>query len=367
MTKCAVSRVLAIGLAFVAATASANEPATTNDPSCQDAKVLSGKLITDICWTCMFPIRIAGASFGGDAAKVPSMASNKSICLCYDGLGVPHPGFVVSMWEPARLVEVTKSPGCALTLGGLKLPLTDWRSQGTAGSGDLDDGDMAFRHYHYYAFPLLAMLNLYIQPNCNRDNYQDLDLMYMSEVDPTWNNDEIAFFINPEAAAIANPIALAACTADAAAATAGAPIDSLWWCAGTWGNLYPLSGNEVNKGSMPRDTSLLATRAVAALHRRGLAWNVMGNNNLCGGQIDPMLPKSMYRLSMFFPAAEAGDTITFTRQNADGTTRDDPVKTAGSHVIGESTFTWGEWRVIPGVGEDAIYVLWRWHDCCSTF
>lgn len=365
MKRAAVIR--AVCLAFLAAVASANEPATTGDPSCQDAQVLSGKLISDICWTCMFPIRIAGGSFGGDSDKVPAGASDKSTCLCYDGLGVPHPGFVVSLWEPARLVELVRAPGCAPTLGGLKLPLSDWRAQGTAGSGDLDVGDLAYYHYHYYAFPLLAMLDLFIQPRCNPDNFQDLDLMYMSEVDPTWNNDELAFFVNPEAAAVANPVAQAACAADAAAATAGHPLDDLFWCAGTWGALYPFSGKDLATGSMPENTSLLATRAVAALHRRGMAWNVMGNDHLCGGQIDPMLPKSMYRMSMFFPMAEAGDTITFTRDNADGTTRADQTRTAGSHVIGESTFTWGEWRMIPAVGEDAVYILWRWNDCCSTF
>lgn len=45
-------------------------------------------------------------------------------------------------------------------------------------------------HYHYYAFPLHIMLNLAIKKNCNADEYMDLDLMYCSEIDPTWNNSE---------------------------------------------------------------------------------------------------------------------------------------------------------------------------------
>lgn len=48
-------------------------------------------------------------------------------------------------------------------------------------------------HYHYYAFPLLIMLDLFIKQTCNADGYMDLDIMYMSELDPTWNNDELAF------------------------------------------------------------------------------------------------------------------------------------------------------------------------------
>lgn len=253
-----------------------------------------------------------------------------------------------------------------MALGGLKLPLSDWRAQGNEGNQDLDADDLSFYQYHYYSFPLLAMLNLFVQAACNPDNYTDLDLMYMSEIDPTWNNDEIAFFVNPEAAAVANPIAQAACTVDAAAASVGFPIDNLWWCAGAWGGLYPLTGNAPHM-SMPRETSLLATRAVAALHRRGLSWRTKGDDVLCRGKIDPMLPKTQYRMSMFFPSAEAGDTITFTTQNADGTTTNSTKKTEGSHPIGQTTFVWGEWRTIPAVGEDALYMLWRWNDCCSTF
>lgn len=56
----------------------------------------------------------------------------------------------------------------------------------------------AFRHYHYYSFPALYMLDMFIPMNCNPGGYVDLDAMYLSEVDPTWNHDELAFFTNPE-------------------------------------------------------------------------------------------------------------------------------------------------------------------------
>lgn len=60
--------------------------------------------------------------------------------------------------------------------------------------GDMDGGDGSFMHYHYYAFPLLVMLDLFIKQTCNADGYMDLDIMYMSELDPTRNNDELAFY-----------------------------------------------------------------------------------------------------------------------------------------------------------------------------
>ncbi|NBY21667.1 MAG: conjugal transfer protein TraU, partial [Gammaproteobacteria bacterium] len=42
-------------------------------------------------------------------------------------------------------------------------------------------------------------------------------------MDPTWNNEELANITTREIALVANPIALAACAADAVAATAGEP------------------------------------------------------------------------------------------------------------------------------------------------
>lgn len=311
--------------------------------ACPDSELLSGKMITNICWSCMFPIRVAGAKLGGNG-DTPKGASDQIVCACKDGFGVYNPGLVMSMWEPARIVELVRAPGCAPTLGGIRLPGGNKRQHGHIGNGDYDDGDLAFYHYHYYAFPVLLMLDLFTNTNCNAGGFIDMDLMYLSELDPTWNNDELSFFTTPEAAAVANPVAAVSCTADAVASTAGDPIDSMFWCAGTWGTLYPLSGN-VGAAGMVKNTSLLATKAVAALHRRGLARQTMGQENQCRSSIQPMFPKSQYKWTMFFPDAEA----------------------SSDHVTGESTLKWGMGRMIPAVGEDAVYMLWRWNDCCMTY
>ena len=319
--------------------------AETPSPDCKNAKVLSGKLITDICWTCIFPLRVAGVTIAGDSSGAPEGGAKNPLCSCPDPAGLPQPGVVTGLWEPARLIELVRAPGCSMSLGGIKLPMSDWRSRGTSGDGRTGNDDKVFYHYHYYAFPLLMMLDLFDLGRCNADGYVDFDLMYMSELDPTWNNDELAFFLNPESAFVANPLLQAACAADSTASSLGKPVDKLFWCAGSWGNLYPLSGHNGTAGSMATNTSLLATRATAALHRRGLARGTVGTENLCRASIQPMLPKTQYKMSMFFPLPE----------------------TSRAHSIGEVAYRWGEWRQTPGVGEDAIYILWRWRDCCSVF
>jgi conjugal transfer pilus assembly protein TraU len=312
---------------------------------CPDGNILGPRMITDICWDCIFPIRIAGIPLVAGSRGIPSRAGNQVGCFCRDGLGVPRPGLAVGMWAPSKLIELVRAPGCSPALGGLLLPGFDPLFRGTLGDATFNQGDASFWHYHTWSFPVLAMLELFVEAECMAGGMHDFDLLYISELDPTWSDSGLAFFANPEAAILADPIVQAACAADAAAANLGRPVDELFWCAGSWGGLYPFVGTYNSPTSPVRVTSLLAARALAAQHRRGLAWRTMGNDAMCRGVIDPMLPKSQYRMSMVFPLPEA----------------------RGNHVIGESTFLWGEWRNVPGRGPDPVYIIWRWTDCCMTF
>lgn len=93
-----------------------------------------------------------------------------------------------------------------------------------------------------------------------------------------------------------------------------------------------------------KTTSLMAARAIYALHRRGLEWRSMGDDAMCGGKLAPYFPKTQYRFQVFHPVAETSD----------------------NHVVGEMVYTWGLGRTIPAVGEDPVYLIWRWLDCCNT-
>src|SRR3546814_1483579 len=70
-----------------------------------------------------------------------------------------------------------------------------------------------------------------------------IDILYISEIDPLWQDSELTAIINPEAVLFANPLALAACAADCVASTAKLPIDEMFWCAGCQGSMYPMNGN----------------------------------------------------------------------------------------------------------------------------
>lgn len=315
---------------------------------CRDNHAISAALITDVCWSCIFPIKVAGATLGGSSNKVPDDAAKGSVCVCADGLGVYHPGILSALWEPRRLIELTRTPGCMSSLGGTKLALgkLQYGTQSDINQEIDQNGAISFYNAHMYAMPLLRMLDLYLPGNCNADPYSDFDIISFTEIDPTWNNATLAFFQNPESAAVSNVIAQQACSIEAAAQFAGSqPQSMLWWCAGSWGGQYPLTGS-VRSMDTARSTSLDAVRQLAVEHRRGLAYRSVGNDVACRAKIYPTLPKQQYKLNMFSPTPE----------------------THRSHNIGESPYKWqgGMFRYPTGMGQDSTYMIFQWTDCCRT-
>jgi len=345
---------------------------------CPDADIWSKKMMTGVCWSCLFPVRLLGMTLYDMDNDTPDGASEDSLCFCSDSDGLPNLGMTAGAWLPARLIEVVRKPYCSPALGGISFN-AGVRLWGGRKETEGDGSDKTFYNYHYWAFPLYMMLDLFVQNACNAGGFRSMDMMYMSELDPTWNIDELAFFLNPEAVVFANPLAVAACTVDCTVTTAHKPMTSLWWCAGCWGNLYPFVGNIASDASPPRDTSLLTARVLAALHRRGLAHKTYGNDALCGGTVYPMIPKQQYKMSMMFPVTEAkAEKAKTEKKDAGGNTviggnglpeMIDKVIPGENccHYIGESTFNWGEWRNIPGTGEDFVYLIWRYTDCCLSY
>lgn len=315
------------------------------DATCPDAEVFGQTLIDGICWDGMFPITVLGTKSGG--GPLPPDADHDVTCTCPDPLGVPEVGLGAGYWSMAFLFDVVRKPYCSPALGGVTF-FDSPELWGGYKSQENDNSDKEFRNYNSFSFPLLIMLEILITPGCESDGRIDMDMLNTSPTIPTWNDDELAFIMTPEAILYANPIAIAFCMTDGQLASANIQSDKFRWCAGFWGNLHPLTGNVASGGDPPRVTSLLTTRAIAASHRRGFSYKTVGKQAQCGGQIYLTLPKSQYRLSQTYPLPEA-----------------DPNLPLGcTHPIGASQFLWGEWRNIPGVGEDFVHMLWRYTDCC---
>lgn len=327
------------------------EEISTPVMECQD---VFPNLLSDIPWKAMFPIRIGGKTIinaGGlpdniNTGNADDFNPSDYICSCENSRGGTDYGIYLSFWEPARVVEVSLKPNCFSFLFGLDLgdSLNLAGAYGAKGTGGAP-GDKAFYNVHLYSFPLMEVMDLLTGADYCTDWFNDIDLIYFTEMDPLWNDDELTAYLNPEAMVFGNPVAQALCPVDCAAASAGYPLNSLFWCAGCWGSLYPYTGNTGVTGSPVRVTSLLAARILARLARLpvppAMEFDTSGAEAKCGGQIRPLIKKSQYRLSLLFPIPEDG-----------------------AHSLGASTLTWGEHRNIPATGEFQIYLVWRKRNCC---
>lgn len=323
-------------------TATAADTGTAqNGLSCPSAELLSSRLLTDICWECMLPIRIAGAAIGGGKADYPESAVDDAVCSCRDkGDILPRIGYTLGFWQPIRLIELVRTRGCLLSLNGTQTSVGSASHLGTRGTGEIGVDNTAFYHYHYYAFPLLQILGLLNKDICFNQEYLSFDMLYASEIDPTWNYPEIASLVFPETRLFATPQAILGCAADTLAHGAQGTSKGMFWCAGSWGTVYPVSGYDHGIGSGARITSLLATRALTASHRRGFEPQTVGKGALCSTSTETTFNADQYRFTMLYPIAEDG-----------------------KHPVGASTLTWGE----ATNTSDAVYMVWRWRDCCSSF
>jgi len=317
-----------------------------NNARCVDTQLMSGKMVTDVCWTCLFPIISLGVPVGASKSEAPDDRAKKIVCLCKDSIGVPYPGFTYGMWFPSKIIELVRMPGCLPTLGGATLNF-DKIDQGTWQNQEQtpEMTQAAHAHYHTYAFPVLVMLNMFEKSECIKDHYVDIDLLYMSEFDPTWYDDTVSFFTNPEAVLLGNPVSQIACVPDALSSTAlQKPINSLFWCAGSWGSMYPLTSNISGGGGEVMESSLMTARLLSALHRRFFLKKTYTEEALCSSANAFFIPKSQYKITMLYPVPER----------------------TSAHVIGQSDLFWGANRSIPVTGEDFVYLMWTWNDCCMS-
>ena len=295
--------------------------------------------ITDVCWSCLFPLSVGALPiWPGGGADTDNPAS--PICLC--GTPIPRIGIAVGFWEPVRLADVTMKPWCFVNLGGISLDPGLDVGMKHYGNGGRSPGGSGGWQVHWYAYPLLYWLEIVADFLCLEQS--SVDILYLTEIDPLWQDSELSLIINPEAVIFNNPLAVAACAADCVAATAHLPIDPLFWCAGCQGTMYPLDGNVSAQYGHVQGSRLALDRFIYKLHRELIEWGTSGEEALCGKVLMPIIKKSQYRIQATNPVPSTFGPGTCP-------------------PIGAVTAI-GSGQMIPVIGEDMGYLVWRKRNCC---
>jgi conjugal transfer pilus assembly protein TraU len=301
--------------------------------------------ITDVCWSCLFPLSVGGLPVWPGSRPD---TNNPDLPVCACGTPIPRIGISIGFWEPIRLADVTMKPWCFVNLGGiniapaLKIGQKQFTHSSQKGGNNQNTGGW---NIHWYMYPLISWLQMVVDFACLEVS-SGMDIAYITELDPLWQDSELTTIINPEAAIFANPIAVAACAADCAAATARLPTDPLFWCAGCQGTMYPLNGNVAAQWGHVQGSRLALSRFMLKLHREGILWGSVGGSGLCGYYPMPIMRKSQYRLQLTNPIP--------------GTSGLDACP-----PIGAATTVSQVAKVVPAIGEDMGYLVWRKRNCCA--
>lgn len=292
--------------------------------------------ISSVNFSCMFPIRIGGIVTGGDVEN-DSEDSDSPVCLCDEG-GSIRWGLNVQFWEPARLIDTVSDPFCVMPLG--KKISSDKLGQLSGGSDTTGVNDSYFAQMHVYHFPALAMLDLFTDVQCLERT--EFDIAFMSEYSSTWQNDMLASIVHPESILFANPVSLLGCVTDAASSNINKPIDSLFWCLGSWSStVYPLGGS-ISGGDFLQANAGLASRGIYMMSRLGLMRD--SSESACYFTYRPIWKKSSYKLQMLAPVADS-NCLT----------------------IGKSSMLWGSGKH-PPVGQDNfMFMMFRKMKCCIAY
>jgi conjugal transfer pilus assembly protein TraU len=295
--------------------------------------------VTDVCWHCMFPLKIGGLTvMPGDVVDTPDLTSSP-VCAC----PIPVPPFVrigitTSFWEPARFIETVKDPFCFPSLGmGIANP-----SPGLRGGGlKSESGHSAFAQSHYFIFPAWSMMEVAVDSICLEKT--GFDLAYITEVDPLWNDDLLMAMLQPEAVLFANPAAQLSCIADAVSSNLGLPLSALFWCMGSWGSAYPITGHH-NSADYVQGNAAIAAKTIFKMGRQMTLFDTAVS--LCAAVPTPIWVKQNYRLQVA-----------------------KPVRDITCHPIGRSDMIWGALKNPPfsaggNKSDNFLWIVFRKRGCC---
>ena len=294
--------------------------------------------ISMVNWHSIFPISIAGKNVvpSADVVKTVSLAKSP-VCAC--PIPIPpfiRPGIPIGFWEPARLVETVKDAWCFPSIGVEFDLLPGAMLDGTTGLSR-SNVEETFAQAHYFIFPVWAMLELLKDLVCVEGS--GFDVAYITELDPLWQSDILTAIIQPEAILFANPVSQLACIADSVSSTAGLSLSPLFWCMGSWGSAYPLTGH-IGSADYVEANAGIAARLIYKLSRQLLICDT--NVTLCSCVPTPIWVKHNYKLHVA-----------------------KPVKDFSSHPIGRSGLLWAYLKNPPYAGDNFVWVLFRRVGCCA--
>lgn len=286
----------------------------------------------------ILPIKIMGIqvtpSYGAD-----DISTVGGYCGCWRPYYTP--GVVIEFWEPLAVIDVSNIPNCMPSLGmHIDIDIVAGGSFQEVYKENTQNRE-SFQ-VTYLNYPLFAMLGMFTDMVCTGDS--DMDLMYLSTIDPLWQNDKWSILVNPDAFLFANKIAQMICVVDAIAAMFNHPLDPLYWCFGSWHPTFPLTKHTMEV-SHPEAAMSIAAKTLHRMHRMFQLNGTIDYPGLCSQYPQPIISKRQYNMFPIFPLMPHPYRIP----------------------IGKTGFIWNAGQDVPVVNSHVwSIVVYRKRNCCSS-
>jgi len=301
----------------------------------QDPSALATALFK-LDYSAILPISIGGIPVA--KGRMPDSINRvvKPICICpfpppiFIRIGIP-----IGYFNPDRMIDAVKAPYCFASLG-----ISIDGVYGNAGVQGDKEGEHTFFQAHMLFFAPFEMLGILTDSVCFQAP-NELDIGYMTEIDPMWNDDTLAALIQPEALLFGNPVTNLACMADSISAQADYANPALFWCKGSWGNAYPMTGRVV-ANDLVQSSASVAAELIYKLHRQMQMWATWGEAALCSKYPAPIWQKDAYRMQLLTP-----------------------IPHPAAMAIGKTGILWSFSKNPPFKGDNFGYIIFRKKDCCA--
>ena len=314
-----------------------------NDTACQGDTF---DPTSDPEWDNAFPITIAEMPINPPGNKNPPMMRMDPICECPGIFGYPSLGLGVTYWQPMFLVETEKMAGCSAAWGGDSLLSGYFELNSEQGffKDERGSAQATKMQVHVYEYPLFSFFDTFKATSCA--SAAGVDMMFMSEIDSMWQDDAWSAVMNPEATLFTSKIAQAACAVDSVAANINFPLEPLFWCAGTWGGIYPMSGTANQSLYTFQLNHLVMAKFLALAHRVGMAYTTIGPSATCFGHPNPIWTKSQYRVDQVYPISRDGSPLVIGAM---------PIKQRPFMITNTPAL------------ESTVDLIWQGQQCCMRF
>lgn len=318
---------------------------TPSGGACPNSGILSGKIMTEMCWSCFEHIYISGnkvefldiGSSGGE--ERPDGAYKDWLCECDNRFGTP-----LGYWKLTYAVESVRKDWCSTMLGStINADSIGFAKHTSLPSGD---NDSTFRNAHVIAMPIEYILGLFSSFSCASDGLTEIDFISVSEVIAPYHDEILSFFSDPFAGLFANAAAIATSVAECAFVGAtNKTFSEIPFTAGCWGPVYPATGFGYGGGSYVQRSKQVTMANLTWIHNVGMVKKSYGRRGICGKGRDITVDKEATMFSQFYPVAE----------------------TKRKYPIGTPTLKEGEWKVKSSGPDDFVQFVWKYRDCCPRF